>query len=161
MGVTRYPRTPWHRGAPPSDLTKLILDRVIVPDRRPRSIPTPPSHIRWYADEVRRAEEIAAEWSRALLEGFTPHDIPDWLEVSESPLKVDDAIALHAVGVVPRDLKSTYGGWGKPTPGNRLLWGNITVEQLILEVRARHQTTAKRGRSVSRSASRGLMRCPI
>jgi len=127
--VAPGPRREFYRGQPVSGLTEVILRRKIVP-RRTGQEPQPPRG--YFADEVKEAQQIAAEWMGTLFDGLTAESIPDWLGDDHELLTPDQAVALYQAGIEPGDIAFS------PTPSirHRLSAGKITVEQAINEVRA-------------------------
>jgi hypothetical protein len=130
------PRREWYRGPQPAELTTMILDRIVIRRRSPfSSRPSGPS--RYFADEVKDAQVLAAEWSAALFEGLSTEDIVDWMQLADPPISFRQALVLHSAQITPDDLVSGEMNRGRPSLGFRLGCGNITVEQIVVEVNRR------------------------
>ena len=124
-----------YKGESPSDLTKFLLDEYIVPTRRESS--SKPRTTYW-VDEVEDAKRLSDEWAPALLEGMSFDDVLAWLR-GHSMIRVEDAVALHAAGIRPSEIERNDADKDLDTLGVRLLMRKMTVDQVILEVKARRQ----------------------
>lgn len=137
-GIPRLgrPRREWYRGPQPAELTTMILDRIVIHRRSPfSSKPGGPS--RYFADEVMSAQALAAEWADALFEGLSTEDIVEWMRLADPPISLHQALSLHSAQITPDDLDSSELTRGGPTLGFRLSYGNITIEEIMIEVNRR------------------------
>ena len=131
--LIRRPRREWYRGEEPADFVKKLLDRLIVPTRAPDA-QAPPN--RYWADEVARARELAAEWKGCLLESMSETEMFSWIN---SGIRADQAIALHRKGIRPDELEWSYEDRDQPPLFGRLMLGTRTVDQVATEMEGRRQ----------------------
>lgn len=132
------PRGPY-KGDPPTGLKRLLLDHYVVPNAR-RSGPgarRPQGNVTYWASEVAEAEELTTRWAPVLLDGMSQEQILGWIDVL-SAASAEHAAALFAEGVDPEDLEFDIRyDLGRPSIPDRLVVGNMTVEQVVAEVRRR------------------------
>lgn len=144
---TRPQRRAWYRGDEPSGLTKYLLDHKIVKMRSDKVKPPNPPW-RYFVDEVKRAQAIGTRWAHTMLTGLDYSDIYHWIDVlGEEPWNMSGfpnhdpsalAAQLHQAGVEPYELNRwTYDDAHFGTLDVRLLTGQLTVEQVIVEVERR------------------------
>jgi hypothetical protein len=128
----RKPRREFYRGDPPTGLTARILRECIVPNRNWQGMQPPKG---FFADEVKAAKLLTAEWGPTLFDGLTPDLIIEWLG-GENAITPEQAVTFHQAGVTPEDLEGPLRYVGRPSLRLRLEVGNITVEQAIAEVKS-------------------------
>ena len=143
----RRPRREWWRGDAPGDLTRYLLDEMIVPRRDDRTT-TPPEHFRYFEDEVKEARECSSRWAPCLLQGMDYDEIVDWIRTLDERTwgrllagalddPADVAIRLAAGGVNPGEMGWHYEDRGAGTLADRLRHGQMTVDEVIVEAEAR------------------------
>jgi hypothetical protein len=114
-------------------LTRVILDQYVVArlsfGRRPHV------HAYW-AGEVEEARTLVSRWSEAVTSGMAPEDVVRWI-AALSKAASEQAAALFAEGIDPDELDQGPGDAGRPSMATRLTVGNMTVDQVIVEVRRR------------------------
>lgn len=136
MLLRRYDTAEWYRGPKLSQLTTMILDDIVI-YRRVDTSYRPGGNSRYFADEVKSAQELTAEWLGALFDGMTTDDIVMWMGLADPPFSSRQALVLHNGGITPPDLESNAADNGWPSLDFRLGFGNITVEQIVAEVHRR------------------------
>lgn len=133
------PRREWYRGPQPAELTSTILDEVVIRRRSPFA-PKPGGRCRYFEDEVEAAGTLAKEWAEALFVGMPTEHLVSWIQLTDPPIGVDQAITLHAAGIAPDDLEEAEEP-GRPSFRFRLSIGNITVEQIVEQI-GRHRSSS-------------------
>jgi hypothetical protein len=132
LGIVPRPPGPyeWYRGEPLGGLAKFLLDGYVIQSRdeddkrnlRPG---------KYFVREVKRARQYADDWAWALAADWTYDEILTWLPVGVS---VDYATALKHAGVRPDELGWHHEDQGRLRLSWRLMYGTMTVDQVILEV---------------------------
>lgn len=110
----------WYRGGPLGALAQHLLDQYVIRSRndKDRRNLRPGKH---FVREVRRANELAEEWSWALMHGWNYDEITDW---APTGLIVSQAVVLKSAGVVPSELGWHYEDQGRGDLKWRLTTGS-------------------------------------
>lgn len=116
-----------------SGLTRLILDHHVL---RRLSFGRRPHRHRYWASEVEEARSIARSWSHAVDDGMAEDDVLRWI-TTLSASSYEHAAALFAEGIEPDELEGAGADHGRPSMATRLTVGNMTVDQVVDEVRTR------------------------
>lgn len=120
----------WFRGEI-SDMTRLMLDRIVLPARdfQERS-PMPPRNC-----DVEQASHLGLKWAEQL---FTPHEVAEWLDFHRG-ICASTAGALRDEGLSAEDAarRVWYGRFraGRPTLAERVACGDLTPEEAAQELR--------------------------
>ena len=125
----------WYRGDPPSAVAQHLLDNYLIHFRNEEDL----RHLRpgkYFVREVERANQLAAHWGWALMDGWTYDDIIKW---TPTGMPVEHAIAIKGAGVDPAELRWHYDDQGRGDLRWRLMCGTMTVDEVILEALARRE----------------------
>lgn len=130
----RNTRFDWYKGEEPKALTKFLLDHYVVRFRDEDDL----RHLKpgkYFVREINHARKLAGHWGAAIFDhGWTYEQILTWVP---SGLEVEDAAALDRHGVTFSELDWHWDDPGQDSLRQRLFFGRMTVDQVILEAIAR------------------------
>jgi hypothetical protein len=130
----RNTRFDWYKGEEPKALTKFLLDHYVVRFRDEDDL----RHLKpgkYFVREINHARKLADHWGGAIFDhGWTYEQILTWVP---SGLEVKDAAALDRHGVALSELDWHWEDPGRDSLRQRLFFGRMTVDQVILEAIAR------------------------
>lgn len=130
----RNTRFEWYKGEEPRALTKFLLDHYVLRFRDDEDL----RHLRpgkYFVREINHTRKLADHWGAAVFDhGWTNEQILAWVP---SGLEVEDAVALDRHGVAPSELDWQWDDPGRDSLRQRLIFGRMTVDQVILEAIAR------------------------